>query len=77
MEVRSGVLLVNGEAEYERKRQELTAKYKAELAAYECEKGKGTKEFWIEYDDKRVKVMLTYIATKHAAARAYYIFSHR
>ena len=72
-----GFLHVSGEAEYERKWQELTAKYKAEFAAYECEEGKGTKEFWIEYDNNRVRVMFTNIATKYAAARAYYIFSHR
>ena len=73
------ILNVGGEAEYERKRQKLTAKYKAEFAAYECGREKGTKEFTIEYDDKHkcAEVVLAYILTSYPASRAYGIYAGR
>ena len=73
------ILNVGGEAEYERKRQELTAKYKAEFAAYECDSGRGTKQFTIEYDDKHkcAEVVLAYILTSYPASRAYGIYAGR
>ena len=74
-----GILNVSGEAEYERKRQELTAKYKAEFAAYECDRDRGTKQFTIEYDDqhKCAEVVLAYILTSYPASRAYGIYAGR
>ena len=73
------ILNVGGEAEYERKRQELTAKYKAEFAARECDSGRGTKQFTIEYDDKHkcAEVVLAYILTSYPASRAYGIYAGR
>ena len=73
------ILNVSGEAEYERKRQELTAKYRAEFAAYECDRNIGRKEFTIEYDDKHkcAEVVLAYILTSYPASRAYGIYAGR
>ena len=73
------ILNVSGEAEYERKRQELTAKYKAEFAARECDSGRGAKQFMIEYDDKHkcAEVVLAYIVTSYPASRAYGIYAGR
>ena len=73
------ILNVGGEAEYERKRQELTAKYRAEFAAYECDRNIGRKEFTIEYDDKHkgAEVVLAYIWTSYPASRAYGIYAGR
>ena len=75
----TGILNVSGEAEYERKRQELTAKYRAEFAAYECDRNIGRKEFTIEYDDKHkcAEVVLAYILTSDPASRAYGIYAGR
>ena len=73
------ILNVGAEAEYERKRQELTAKYKAEFAAYECDRDRGTKQFTIEYGDqhKCAEVGLAYILTSYPASRAYGIYAGR
>ena len=75
----TGILNVSGKAEYERKRQELAAKYKAEFVAYECDRDIGTKEFTIEYDDKHkcAEVVLAYILTSYPASRAYGIYAGR
>ena len=74
-----GILNVGGEVEYERKRQKLTAKYKAEFAAYECDRDRGTKQFTIEYDDqhKCAEVVLAYILTSYPASRDYGIYAGR
>ena len=74
-----GVLNVSGKAECERKAKELAAKYKAEFAAYECDRDIGTKEFTIEYDDKHkcAEVVLAYILTSYPASRAYGIYAGR
>jgi hypothetical protein len=47
------------------------------VAAHECDREKGAKEFTVEYDNKRAKVVLAYIATSYAAARACGISSSR
>ena len=70
-----GILNVSGEAEYERKRQELTAKYKAEFAARECDTG--TMAFEVNYGEKCVEVILVSLATERLAKRAYYISARR
>ena len=70
-----GILNVGGEAEYERKRQELAAKYKAEFAARECDTG--TMAFEVNYGEKCVEVILVSLATERLAKRAYYISAGR
>ena len=51
----------------------------AMVAAYECDRDMGTKEFTIEYDNKHkcAEVVLAYRATSYAASRAYSIYAGR
>ena len=74
-----GLLHTIDEAASIRKAKELAAKYKAEFAAYECDRDIGTKEFTIEYDDKHkcAEVVLAYILTSYPASRAYGIYAGR
>ena len=71
----TGVLLVNGNAECERKAKELAAKYKAEFAPRGC--AKGTMAFEVNYGAKYVEVVLASIATERLAKRAYNIAARR
>ena len=71
----TGVLLVNGIAEGERKAKALAAKYEAEFAPRKC--ATGTKIFEVNYDAKSIEAVLAFIATKRLAARAYSISARR
>ena len=71
----TGVLLLNGKAECERKAKELAAKYKAEFAAYGCDTG--TMAFEVNYGEKCVEVILASLATERLARRAYSISVRR
>ena len=71
----TGVLLVNGKAECERKAKVLAAKYEAELAPRRC--ANGTMAFEVNYGEKCVEVMLASLATERLARRAYGISARR
>ena len=71
----TGVLLVNGMAESERKAKALAAKYEAEFAPRRC--ANGTMVFEVNYDAKSIEAVLAFIATKRLAARAYSISARR
>ena len=71
----TGVLLVNGMAESERKAKALAAKYEAELAPRRC--ANGTMAFEVNYGEKCVEVMLASLATERLARRAYGISARR
>ena len=71
----TGVLLVNGMAESERKAKALAAKYEAEFAPRRC--ANGTMVFEVNYDAKSIEAVLAFIATKRLAAQAYGISSRR
>ena len=71
----TGVLLVNGNAECERKAKELAAKYKAEFAARECTTG--TMSFEVNYGEKCVEAVLASLATERLARRVYSISVRR
>ena len=71
----TGVLLVNGMAESERKAKALAAKYEAELAPRKC--ANGTIVFEVNYDAKYIEAVLAFKASKRLAARAYSISARR
>ena len=71
----TGVLLVNGMAESERKAKALAAKYEAEFAPRRC--ANGTMAFEVNYGEKCVEVMLASLATERLARRAYSISARR
>ena len=71
----TGVLLLNGKVECERKAKELAAKYKAEFAARECTTG--TMSFEVNYGEKCVEAVLASLATERLARRAYSISVRR
>ncbi len=71
----TGVLLVNGMAESERKAKALAAKYEAELAPRRC--ANGTMAFEVSYGEKCVEAVLASLATERLARRAYGISARR
>ena len=71
----TGVLLVNGMAESERKAKALAAKYEAEFAARES--AAGTMAFEVSYGEKCVEAVLASLATERLARRAYSISVRR
>ena len=71
----TGVLLVNGMAESDRKAKALAAKCEAEFAPRRC--ATGTMVFEVNYDAKSIEAVLAFIATKRLAARAYSISARR
>ena len=71
----TGVLLVNGKAECERKAKVLAAKYEAKFAPRKC--ATGTMAFEVNYDAKYIEAVLVSRATECLAKRAYNISARR
>ena len=71
----TGVLLVNGKAESDRKAKALAAKCEAEFAPRRC--ATGTMVFEVNYGEKCVEAVLASLATERLAKRAYGISAHR
>ena len=71
----TGVLLVNGKAESDRKAKALAAKCEAEFAPRRC--ATGTMAFEVSYGTKYVEAVLISIATERLARRAYSISARR
>ena len=71
----TGVLLVNGKAECERKAKVLAAKYEAKFAPRKC--ATGTMAFEVNYDAKYIEAVLVSRATECLAKRAYSISARR
>ena len=71
----TGVLLVNGKAECERKAKVLAAKYEAKFAPRKC--ATGTMAFEVNYDAKYIEAVLAFKASKRLAARTYSISARR